>query len=774
MDATPGPSPQKRPRPALAPAGELVIQTGALKGTRRALGVPLTCIGRGPACDLRLDVDGVGPLHCLVAHGPGGFLVRDLDSPGGTFVNGARVSHAALRDGDVLTVGPFQMRAHLPRLAASGRAAAARHAAAGGDPDGARAKEALRIQVAAVAAQQAALGEEEGRLEERRANLEQQEAQLAAHLEEKHQKLVALHAQVQAARAALKRDRAAYERHVEKVTGDLSVAERDLLERRQQAEAERRRALSLQRRLKERYRRQTQDERAALRQRQRELDVLAQELEKAGERLHQEKAGLAQVCLRFNGEVELRRRQMQDGWDRLRAGEQAGREQRARDDAELDAWQADLERREAEVDEARQALHREREHWQGTRLGLEKEAAGLENRARNQRRKVLEQEQEIQRLEGVLRVLRRQVNPKEGAAAGAAGGTALIPAGPAPAPAAPAEAEGGSGRHLAVLEELAGELADQRLQLAEQWGELARAREAWQQEHRVTAAELKALAAGLQEKGLAFLAREKELDEADVAIRRRHGEAAQLRQHLVGWEARLRARELAWEAERDRLLTDLRGREGLAEHNLAALVELRQRWARRRRRELQAVQAERAACEKVRQQYVALRDERRRKSRELEEERSQLGARAVALEEYRKKCLSRAPDQAAAERRIDRLRRRWLAENAAAVRAVQREREALQLEATQIEAGHADLEQRADRFGKEHTTLAERQAGWEERQAQLEAEQARLRGEVEGLQAQRARSVQEAEALRNEVERIARQLLEEPEDPPARALGQAA
>src|SRR5438874_1346428 len=118
MDATPGPAPQKRPRSALAPSAEVLFLNGSLKGTRRSLNLPLTCVGRAPSCDLRLDVDGVSPLHCLVVHGPGGFLVRDLDTEGGTLVNGERVGSAALRDGDLLAVGPYQLRLRLPRLAA--------------------------------------------------------------------------------------------------------------------------------------------------------------------------------------------------------------------------------------------------------------------------------------------------------------------------------------------------------------------------------------------------------------------------------------------------------------------------------------------------------------------------------------------------------------------------------------------------------------------------------------------------------------------------------
>jgi chromosome segregation ATPase len=780
MEALPGPTPHKRPRSALAPGGEVVLLNGPLKGTRRALGLPVTCIGRAPTCDLRLDVEGVSALHCLIVHGPGGFVVRDLGGEPGTQVNGETAASAALHDGDVLTVGSLQLRLRLPRLAVATPAVRSTPPPLP-DDEAARVKEALRIQVAAVAAQQAALTDEEGRLGQRRAALEQQEAQLAAHLEEKRQRLVELHAQAQAARATLQRDRETFERHLEKVTGDLGLAERELLTRRQQTEAERRRALSLQRRLRERYRRQLRNERNALRQRQRDLEDLAQKLARDEERLEQERAALAQAVLRFNGEAEVRRRRQQDEAEQLRRQRDSQRAQQEKDEADLAAWHEDLEMREAELARGQQIVQQERQAWHGRRLALEREISGLENRARNQRRKVTEQQEEIRKLEAMLTDLRRQVNPEDvgnnagPVDTGVSQSSALVLASPAPAPAGDTTpVEELFGQRLATLEGMAGELTDQRLRLAEQWEQLARTRAGWEEEYRNTAGELRLLTASLQEKCQALLSREKDLEDAADELRRRHAELTHLRQHVLGWQARLRSRELTWEAERDRLLSDLRSREALTERHLAALVDLRQRWLKRRRREIEVVQAERAACEKVRQQYTALREQRRRGNRELEEQRGQLTTRALALEQFRHECLNKTADPIAAERRVERLRRRWLTENAAALRALKREREALQAEQMQIEERYAELLKRANELSAETAALSERQIGREHAQAEREAELARARQDLQSMQAQRERALQEVEELRNEVERIARQLLEEPETPPMLRLEQAA
>src|SRR5690242_7957900 len=120
-----------------APAwGELVVQTGRLAGTRWPLTAACHAIGRQEGCDFRLNAAGVSPLHCVIVRGPDGPALRDLRSTTGTFVNGSRVESSPLRDGDRLTVGPFEFR--LERVAPP-----------------LPTRDALRVQVAAVAAQQA-------------------------------------------------------------------------------------------------------------------------------------------------------------------------------------------------------------------------------------------------------------------------------------------------------------------------------------------------------------------------------------------------------------------------------------------------------------------------------------------------------------------------------------------------------------------------------------------------------------------------------------------
>ncbi len=61
-------------------------------------------IGRSDDCDIKLVSDRVSRHHCEILYKDGQFEVRDLGSTNGTYVDGARVSRAALRNGAVINV----------------------------------------------------------------------------------------------------------------------------------------------------------------------------------------------------------------------------------------------------------------------------------------------------------------------------------------------------------------------------------------------------------------------------------------------------------------------------------------------------------------------------------------------------------------------------------------------------------------------------------------------------------------------------------------------
>ncbi len=63
-------------------------------------------VGRSQDCELWLGDDGVSRKHARIFQEDGVYLIEDTESANGTFVQGLRVEHQVLRDGDVIQFGP--------------------------------------------------------------------------------------------------------------------------------------------------------------------------------------------------------------------------------------------------------------------------------------------------------------------------------------------------------------------------------------------------------------------------------------------------------------------------------------------------------------------------------------------------------------------------------------------------------------------------------------------------------------------------------------------
>jgi pSer/pThr/pTyr-binding forkhead associated (FHA) protein len=68
----------------------------------------VTVIGRRNDCDLRIPLPMVSRRHCELSLNKNAVELRDLDSTGGTFVNGKRVDgQTAVKAGDYIRIGPL-------------------------------------------------------------------------------------------------------------------------------------------------------------------------------------------------------------------------------------------------------------------------------------------------------------------------------------------------------------------------------------------------------------------------------------------------------------------------------------------------------------------------------------------------------------------------------------------------------------------------------------------------------------------------------------------
>ena len=87
----------------------LVVMRGPNAGSRFLLDSDLTTVGRHPGSDIFLDDVTVSRRHAeFYRHGPR-FIVRDVGSLNGTYVNRERIEETSLNDGDEVQVGKFRL-----------------------------------------------------------------------------------------------------------------------------------------------------------------------------------------------------------------------------------------------------------------------------------------------------------------------------------------------------------------------------------------------------------------------------------------------------------------------------------------------------------------------------------------------------------------------------------------------------------------------------------------------------------------------------------------
>jgi hypothetical protein len=749
--------------------GELIVLNGRQLGARKPLRAGLTLLGRAPSCDMRLNVDGVQPLHCALVYTPEGMTLRDLGGAGNTLVNAEPAIAQPLHDDDVLTVGPFSFRIRLP----DDPRPAVRHLQREMELLG-KEKEALRVQAAAVVAQQASLSETEARLEQRLTELKRQEEQLATHLEEKRARLLELQTQVREEREDVQVARAALTAREEELEEELSAGRKEFLEGRAALEKQRRRLTELRRRFKGRWHRMFDRERESLRRREQDLTSRQRAHESAASALQQARTGFLQTQLRHNGEVELNRRQLQAGWDELQQARRQWQEARSREEGELQRRRAEIGRREAAVLKCARSQADEQREWEERKAGLERELEGLNNRVRNQRRKVVDQERDLARLGELLRRAQRGVAPSP---------EPVLAVEPGDLPAPDATESGLSPERFAAvlpldeglgeLERLADVVAGQKLQLAEQCRQLHDLQQRWHHEHHAAVDDLERMGVRLLQREQELDAREQGLEALAVTVQQRFDQAADQRQHLEGWQARLAAREASWPAERERLLAAVQAREDAASQQIQIVSGLRQRWSEERARESREVQAAHERCQNLREQYVALWEDYFQKNAALEQHQRALGEKALALEQYRLEVIGQAENSVVAERRMDQLRAQLTALTAASERRLADERAKLEAEASRLHDLSRRLQHQAGELARREEELERRLQEWEHEQGLEEVTQTRLRQELQTLQAQRDSYERQLSALNQELERLARTLLDESE-PPTILLGRAA
>ena len=147
--------------------------------------------------------------------------------------------------------------------------------------------------------------------------------------------------------------------------------------------------------------------------------------------------------------------------------------------------------------------------------------------------------------------------------------------------------------------------------------------------------------------------------------------------------------------------------------------------------------------------------------------------KALAVEMYRQEVAGKANDPAA-DRRIERLRRRWLMQNTVVIRDAKHERENVKAEMVQLEARCDEWLKQMEAVTQADAILAEKLSVLEEREALLKAREQKVEQETKRHEALRREAEDKLRAMRDEVEQMSHVVYEEPEPTPVWPADKAA
>jgi pSer/pThr/pTyr-binding forkhead associated (FHA) protein len=92
-----------------AGTGVLVVKRGPESGAKFVLDNELTRVGRHPESEIFLDDITVSRRHAEFLRSAAGYVVRDVGSLNGTYVNRERIDEVPLSSGDEVQIGKFKL-----------------------------------------------------------------------------------------------------------------------------------------------------------------------------------------------------------------------------------------------------------------------------------------------------------------------------------------------------------------------------------------------------------------------------------------------------------------------------------------------------------------------------------------------------------------------------------------------------------------------------------------------------------------------------------------
>jgi len=95
------------------------VTFGGQKVGEYSLDKQVTVVGRDPSCEIHIDNLGVSRTHCQFIRRGNAYVLQDMNSQNGTYVNGKRIGEHFLNDGDEILVGKYTLTFSAQGVAAS-------------------------------------------------------------------------------------------------------------------------------------------------------------------------------------------------------------------------------------------------------------------------------------------------------------------------------------------------------------------------------------------------------------------------------------------------------------------------------------------------------------------------------------------------------------------------------------------------------------------------------------------------------------------------------
>src|SRR5689334_2824053 len=111
----------------------VIIMFGGQEQKTVPLDKPKLVVGSEPTCEIHIDNLGISRQHCAFAARGEAFVVQDLGSSNGTFVNGRKITEHFLNDADEVVIGKYTLK--FKNAAQAAQPAAAKADGEAGVPD---------------------------------------------------------------------------------------------------------------------------------------------------------------------------------------------------------------------------------------------------------------------------------------------------------------------------------------------------------------------------------------------------------------------------------------------------------------------------------------------------------------------------------------------------------------------------------------------------------------------------------------------------------------